>query len=75
MEALTGPIERGDVDTVKMHVDVLQKFAPHLTTFYLILGVETARLALIKGSLSSEQFNSLINFARQTVTKNKKEKK
>ena len=75
MEALTGPIERGDIDTVKMHVDVLQKFAAHLTPFYLILGVETARLALIKGSLNPEQFDLLIKFARQTATKNKKEKK
>ncbi len=74
-EALTGPIERGDLETVKIHIESLEKYAPDLMSFYLILAVETARLARAKGSLTTEQFSSFIKYARETVKKIKKEKK
>jgi predicted short-subunit dehydrogenase-like oxidoreductase (DUF2520 family) len=75
IESLTGPIERGDVDTIKMHIESLNKYLPHLTMFYLILGLETARLALIKGSLTSEKFNLFMHLAKDAVKNNKKDKK
>jgi predicted short-subunit dehydrogenase-like oxidoreductase (DUF2520 family) len=74
-EALTGPIERGDLETVKMHIEALKKYAPDLMSYYLLFGVETARLARAKGSLTPEKFSLLIKYARETVKKNKKEKK
>lgn len=45
-EALTGPIARGDVETVTRHLDALSgKSLNHLLPLYSALGIETARLA------------------------------
>jgi len=45
-EALTGPIARGDVETVTKHLQALStKKLNHLVPLYAALGIETARLA------------------------------
>ncbi len=41
--ALTGPIERGDVNTVKQHLQILQN-RPDLISLYKVLGLEAARI-------------------------------
>ena len=44
-KALTGPITRGDVKTVTMHLQALsKKELNHLVPLYSVLGLETARL-------------------------------
>jgi predicted short-subunit dehydrogenase-like oxidoreductase (DUF2520 family) len=46
VQALTGPIVRGDVDTVTKHLQALSgKKLNHLVPLYSALGIETARLA------------------------------
>jgi len=52
--ALTGPIARGDVGTIKKHVDVLLNKQPELLSAYIVLGRLTADLAFEKGTLSSD---------------------
>lgn len=42
--ALTGPIKRGDVNTVKEHLNILEK-NPDLISLYKTLGLETVQLA------------------------------
>ena len=52
--ALTGPIERGDIRTIRKHVDVLLKTTPEISHIYATLGVQTTKLALRKKSISIE---------------------
>lgn len=54
-EALTGPIERGDVRTVRLHLRELNRTLPYLIPFYTVMGMETIRLAIKKGTLSTKQ--------------------
>lgn len=48
-EALTGPIERGDVETVKIHISALKKYNKRLATLYSELGLQTLQIAEKKG--------------------------
>ena len=56
-DALTGPISRGDVETVKKHLEALKKY-PAARRAYRVLGAEAVRLARKKG-LSSGTFKAL----------------
>ena len=49
--ALTGPVARGDVATVRRHIEALTDAAPALLDVYRALGLETIPLALAKGGL------------------------
>jgi predicted short-subunit dehydrogenase-like oxidoreductase (DUF2520 family) len=49
--ALTGPIARGDVATVRRHLEALQEAAPELIPLYAELGMQTIPVALAKGGL------------------------
>jgi predicted short-subunit dehydrogenase-like oxidoreductase (DUF2520 family) len=50
-EALTGPIERGDVATVKRHAAAIRERIPGLAGAYGTLGALAAEVAAAKGSL------------------------
>ncbi len=54
VQALTGPIARGDVGTIKKHVDVLLNKQPELLSAYSALGRLAADLAFEKGTLSAD---------------------
>lgn len=58
---LTGPIARGDLGTIKKHVEMLQKEKPELLSCYKILGEHTIPLALAKGKINSFQARELKN--------------
>jgi predicted short-subunit dehydrogenase-like oxidoreductase (DUF2520 family) len=51
--ALTGPVVRGDSETVGRHVKLLGERAPHLITSYVALVTETVRIARKTARLSS----------------------
>jgi predicted short-subunit dehydrogenase-like oxidoreductase (DUF2520 family) len=51
---LTGPIARGDVETVKKHLASLEKMYPACLDTYKMLGSKTVSIALAKGRLSVE---------------------
>lgn len=59
--ALTGPIERGDVETVAEHMKSLAANAARseLQVLYRRLGGEAIRMALRKGSISEQQSQEL----------------
>ncbi len=44
-KALTGPIDRGDINTVDMHLQALEQYAPKEVQLYQILGLKTLKLA------------------------------
>jgi predicted short-subunit dehydrogenase-like oxidoreductase (DUF2520 family) len=52
--ALTGPVARGDVDTVRAHLRVLARSAPELAESYRVQAVRTARRAERAGLLGAE---------------------
>jgi len=52
--ALTGPVARGDVDTVRAHLRVLARSAPELAESYRVQAVRTARRAELAGLLGPE---------------------
>jgi len=61
--SLTGPIARGDVNTIRKHLDVLAEKAPHLLALYRELASHTIPIALAKGTLnrhSREQLEQLL---------------
>jgi len=47
VKALTGPIARGDIETIKKHIELLEN-DPALFLFYTTLGIHTCNLALEK---------------------------
>ncbi|MBU2489992.1 MAG: DUF2520 domain-containing protein [Proteobacteria bacterium] len=53
-EALTGPIARGDVETVRKHLRAISEKTPALLSVYQVMGAHTVDVARRKGSLSDE---------------------
>ncbi|MCK5247023.1 DUF2520 domain-containing protein, partial [Candidatus Bipolaricaulota bacterium] len=53
-DALTGPIARGDVDTVRIHLDALTTSQPDIIPSYAAMGRRTVKLGLEKGTLSED---------------------
>jgi predicted short-subunit dehydrogenase-like oxidoreductase (DUF2520 family) len=53
-QALTGPVERGDVSSVERHIEVLQKRAPHVVELYRLLGQDVLRIALTKSPIDAD---------------------
>jgi len=49
---LTGPIARGDVETMRRHLGALGRALPDLLPLYRSLALETVEVALAKGALS-----------------------
>ncbi len=58
-QCLTGPIARGDIETIKKHLDALQKVAPALVSTYRELGRQTIPVALAKGKINQHQAEEL----------------
>ncbi|MDX9816359.1 MAG: DUF2520 domain-containing protein, partial [Smithellaceae bacterium] len=49
--ALTGPIARGDIGTIKKHMKIMKKNLAQFVPLYSALGLMTAKVAMQKGSL------------------------
>lgn len=58
-DALTGPIVRGDVSTVRKHLDALAT-AGLDTSLYRALGIRTVEIARRRGSISEEKSQDLL---------------
>ncbi len=63
-QALTGPMARGDVGTVRRHLDALQARVARLLPLYCLLGLHTVRLAEEKGTLGASQAGQLRDILR-----------
>jgi predicted short-subunit dehydrogenase-like oxidoreductase (DUF2520 family) len=59
-QALTGPVARGDADTVAAHVEAIAKAAPEALGAYLALARLTADRALAAGTLTSADAQRLL---------------
>jgi predicted short-subunit dehydrogenase-like oxidoreductase (DUF2520 family) len=54
-EALSGPIARGGIDTLKEHLEAIHQSAPELLPYFIHVSSETIRLALRKGSIGQRR--------------------
>lgn len=59
-EALTGPIVRGDAETVKSHLNTLQSVAPHILPSYRELARATVDLAFQSGRLAADGRDAIL---------------
>ncbi len=59
--ALTGPVARGDADTVRAHLDVLAQVAPEVLPSYVALARLTADRALACGLLDADRAGALLD--------------
>jgi len=56
---LTGPIARGDLGTIRSHLDALESKAPQLVSIYRELGLNTIPIALAKGKIDEQRAREL----------------
>ncbi len=59
-EALTGPISRGDVETVRRHLEAMGQVDEATRDLYRILGRRTVEIARRKGSIDSRTQKALL---------------
>jgi predicted short-subunit dehydrogenase-like oxidoreductase (DUF2520 family) len=64
-DALTGPIVRGDVETVKQHLEAMRKRAPHLASLYRDLARQTVSVAMDKGTITQDTAEELLDLVPQ----------
>ena len=64
-DALTGPIMRGDTQTVRDHLAAMQKRAPNLVGLYKGLARQTVAVAKDKGSITQETAEELLNLVKE----------
>jgi predicted short-subunit dehydrogenase-like oxidoreductase (DUF2520 family) len=65
---LTGPVARGDAETVAEHVDALRADAPEALPAYLVLARLTASRALASGMLSAPDAQRLLDVLAEART-------
>lgn len=66
-QALTGPIARGDVGTVQIHLNTLKETAPVIIPAYCELGLQTVPVAVARGKINEHQAGELEKILRQTL--------
>lgn len=60
IDALTGPIERNDTETILLHINSIMRSIPEILPAYVILGIETVKLTLKKKKLMSSEAVNII---------------
>jgi predicted short-subunit dehydrogenase-like oxidoreductase (DUF2520 family) len=64
VQALTGPIARGDTGTIKKHMETIQANAPLFAPLYSALGITTAQLARQKGTINPSRVNLITDILK-----------
>lgn len=62
---LTGPIARGDLGTIRKHLQVLQMKNPQILASYKVLGWHTIPIALAKGKINSLKAEEIKNILKE----------
>ncbi|RPI17663.1 MAG: DUF2520 domain-containing protein [Ignavibacteriae bacterium] len=63
-DSLTGPIERNDLKTVKLHLAAIKENIPGILLHYIVMGIQTAELALEKGSVNANDAVKMKNLLK-----------
>ncbi len=69
-QALTGPISRGEVSTVKKHLDDIKKKLPEVLIPYTSLACYTVDVSKEKGSITEEQWQSMSSMLKEIIKGN-----
>jgi len=64
-DALTGPIARGDVDTVAAHIEHIVAQIPELKALYCCLGIDTAGIARAKGAIDDARVSDFLDLLQK----------
>lgn len=67
-EALTGPVVRGDIDTLRRHGLTLRQHLPQLVPVYTAMTVEAVRVAVRSGRLDPRQADEVLGLMQRLVT-------
>lgn len=67
-DALTGPVARGDVETLRRHGLALREHLPHLVPAYAAMALETVRVAVRSGALAPERADAVLDLMQRMVT-------
>ncbi|MDH4069187.1 MAG: DUF2520 domain-containing protein [Ignavibacteria bacterium] len=63
-DALSGPVARGGVETVRGHLEAIRKFDQQVLEYFIAMTNETLRLAAVKGSVNEEQKEAMRSMLR-----------
>lgn len=70
-QGLTGPIVRGDIGTIKLHLEALQQAIPSIgeenLSLYCVLGLQTVNLAETSGRLDSTKATEISALLHQAL--------
>ncbi len=69
---LTGPIARGDLGTIRKHLEALERRSPDLLDTYKMLGLHTIPIALAKGKIDSKRAEEMRDLLKITNTRGHK---
>lgn len=64
VQALTGPIARGDGETIGKHLTAIQERLPQLLPLYCTLGLQTVELGLAKQTLTPAKAAIIVNLLK-----------
>lgn len=64
---LTGPVQRGDEETLRAHLDALGAEMPHLVPLYAALSTEMVRIAVRAGDLSPTRAEDVLAMLRDAA--------
>ncbi len=67
-DALTGPIARGDLDTVEGHINVLAKKLPNMVRLYCELGKHAVVVGMAKGTISRDEGGRLLELLNRKIS-------
>lgn len=65
VQALTGPLSRGDVETVRTHLSTLEAEAPQTALLYKALGLATLDILGLRGEVDKETITTLAGILGQ----------
>ncbi len=66
--SLTGPVMRKDLKTIGLHFESLANHAPEFIPFYLVAGIEVARVAHEDHKLNDEEYRSVVDHFKKLLT-------
>ena len=66
VQALTGPISRGDVGTVEKHLNAFREKLPSLLPLYCVMGGKTVELGLKKTTLKPDKAEMIMNLLKRS---------
>ncbi len=65
--AITGPVIRGDMSTLSLHLTTLARTAPQFLPMYSVAGIEVARIATEHGKMSRQDYQNIITLFKQFI--------